>query len=328
MILPLAELHCHAEATLTPAHARRLAARNGIDAGDLFAGAAYRWHDFTSFLAAYDRAAGLLTRLADYADLARDHALSLHRQGAIYGEIFASPDHAERAGLDPKAYLCALGDGLRAARDACGIEMRIIVTGVRHFGADSVLAAARIAVSTQESLVTGFGMAGDERIGRLSDFDDAFDLARDKGLGLTVHAGEFGGPEAVREAVSRGFGRIGHGVAAARDAALMALLCEMGTVLEVCPTSNIALGLFARLEDHPLPRLLDAGVAVTLSTDDPAFFAVSLSEEHERAEKAFALSGEQRLGLTETALRAAFVDEATRARLLARLDAARQACVR
>ncbi|EKF19204.1 adenosine deaminase [Nitratireductor pacificus] len=315
-----AELHCHIEGAASPDLVLAQARRYGVDPSSFIRDGAYVWGDFTGFLAAYDAAAGLFRSEEDYAALAEDYLTGLARDGAVYSEIFISPDHAVKAGLSPDAYTDALGEGIARARAATGIEGRMIVTGIRHFGASSVEAAARFAVRCGHPLVTGFGMAGEERFGHPRDYAAAFDLAREAGLGITVHAGELAGWESVAAALDHiRPARIGHGVRAIENPDLVRRLAEEGVVLEVCPVSNVTLKVFADLASHPLPQLLAAGCRVTLNSDDPPHFHTSLAHEYAVAAEAFGLDDDALAGLTRTALEAAFLDEATRAMLLRRL---------
>ena len=163
-------------------------------------------------------------------------------------------------------------------------------------------------------------MAGEERFGRASDYVDAFEIARNAGLGITVHAGELAGAESVRQAMDHFRpSRIGHGVRAVEDADLVRRIADEGIVLEVCPGSNVALGIYPDFASHPLPLLVAAGVRTTLNSDDPPYFATSLAREYAEARSAMGLSAGQIASLTRTAIEAAFVDEATRAKLLERL---------
>ncbi len=163
-------------------------------------------------------------------------------------------------------------------------------------------------------------MAGEERMGRVADYARAFDIAREAGLGLTIHAGEVCGAFSVADAVALVRpARIGHGVRAIEDADLVKRLADLGTVLEVCPGSNVALNVFPDFAAHPLRQLRDAGVRVTINSDDPPFFHTSLKREYDLASTAFGFSDDEIDAMTRTAIEAAFVDEATRAALLARL---------
>jgi adenosine deaminase len=210
-----------------------------------------------------------------------------------------------------------------ASRVAPDIHFRVCVTAVRHLGPDRARSAALCAAETAGAFVTGFGMGGDEAMGAPGDFAWAFDCAREAGLGITCHSGEWAGPEAIRETleVLRPT-RLGHGVRAVEDPALVDDLAERGVTLEVCPGSNLALGLYDRLDRHPLARLRERGVPVTVSTDDPPFFGTTLTAEWEGLERAFGWSPEDLAALNRAALAAAFCDEATREALAKRLEAA------
>lgn len=318
-----AELHCHIEGAASPELVVRQAAKYGRPVEPFIQDGAFVWHDFTSFLAAYDFAAGLFRTEDDYALLAEDYLTSLARDGAIYSEIFTSPDHAAKAGLSPQAYTRALGEGIARANAKTGIEGRIIVTGVRHFGVAAVEAAARFAARCGHPLVTGFGMAGEERFGDVEDYVRAFEIAREAGLGITVHAGELAGWESVASALDHFRpSRIGHGVRAVENPELVRRIAAEGVVLEVCPVSNVALKVFPSFAEHPLPALRAAGCKVTLNSDDPPHFRTSLKREYDVAAEHFGLTPKQLLGVTRTAIEAAFVDRKTRSALLARVDAA------
>ena len=171
----------------------------------------------------------------------------------------------------------------------------------------------RTMLSEPHRYVVGFGMGGDEAKYKPVDFAPAYRLVHDNGLGCTVHAGEVMGPESVWPAINDlPVTRIGHGVRSADDPRLMEELVRRGIVLEVCPGSNIALGLYPDRDAHPLHRLIDAGVRVTLNSDDPPFFHTTLGAEYEQA----GLSEPVLRGIARTAIEASFADEATKQRLL------------
>jgi adenosine deaminase len=320
-MVAMAELHCHIEGAAAPELVERQARKYGADTSAFIRDGVFVWEDFTTFLAAYDFSANLFRDEDDYALLAEYYLTSLARDGAIYSEFFTSPDHARRAGLSPQAYTNALGEGMKRAKAATGIESRMIVTGVRHFGVESVEDAARFATECGHPLVTGYGMAGEERFGHLQDYARAFDIAREAGLGITVHAGELAGWESVRDALDHiRPTRIGHGVRAIENLDLVKRIAEEGVVLEICPVSNIALKVFPDYDHHPFPALRDAGCRVTLSSDDPPYFHTSLKMEYDVAAMHFDMSAEDLLEVTQTALEAAFVDDETRARLIARCE--------
>ena len=315
-----AEIHCHIEGAASPALVRKQAAKYGVDVSSFLDNNGYVWSDFTSFLQAYDGAAGLFRTPEDYAELAETYLSDIATEGAIYAEVFLSTDHAEQAGLSAQAYIDALGEGMYRARQRSGVECRMILTGVRHFGVEAVEKAARIAATRPHELVTGFGMAGDERSGRVTDFARAFDIARDAGLGITIHAGEFGGPQSVRDALDIVRpSRIGHGARAIEDSALVSRLAKEGVVLELCPGSNVALKVFADWASHPFETFRREGLKVTLNSDDPPHFHSSIGNEYEMAAKTWGYDRAQLTDFTRTAIKAAFVDEPTREKLLGQL---------
>ncbi|MET3583760.1 adenosine deaminase [Mesorhizobium robiniae] len=320
--MPLkAELHCHIEGAAAPELVIRQAQKYGKDTSPYIQDGSFIWHDFTSFLAAYDFSSDLFRTEEDYARLADHYLTSLARDGAIYSEIFTSPDHAGKAGLSPKAYTDALGEGMARAKAKTGIEGRMIVTGVRNAGVQSIEQAARFAARCGHPLVTGFGVAGDERIGDLEDYVRAFEIAREAGLGITVHAGELMGWESVEAALDHiRPSRIGHGVRAIENPDLIRRIADEGVVLECCPGSNIALKVFDSFADHPFPALRAAGCKVTLNSDDPPYFWTSLKREYDIAAEHFSMDDKALAAVTRTAIEAAFVDKKTRAMLLGRLD--------
>ena len=318
--LKKAELHCHVEGAAPPALTLAQAAKYGLPTEGFVKDGAYVWHDFTSFIVCYDFVASVFRTEEDYAALAEAYLLELAQENTIYSELFVSPDHGEAVGLSPDAYIGGLAAGILAAREKTGIECRMVIIGERHLGPENVLARAKWAAKFDHPLVTGFNMAGEERMNRVADYAPAFDIVREAGLGITIHAGELCGAFSVADALDLVKpSRIGHGVRAIEDADLVKRLADLGTVLEVCPGSNIALKVFPDYASHPLRRFTDAGVRVTLNSDDPPFFHTSLAQEYETASKVLDFSDAEIDAMTRTAIEAAFVDETTRQALLSRL---------
>ena len=321
-MIPKAELHVHLEGTAGPDLVRRLAARNGLTlpAGLFTDDGRFAWRDFLHFLEVFDAASAVIRSARDYCDVTCEYLVGCAAEGAVYAEVMSSPDHAAIAGLSYRDHLDGIAQGIADARAQTGIEARIIITCVRHFGVERAMAVARAAVAHPHPLVTGFGMGGDEAGYPPAPFAPVFRVAHDEaGLACNVHAGEFGGPDSIRAALDLPVSRLGHGVRAIEDPALMATLAQRGIVLEVCPTSNVATGLYPDHAAHPLPRLIDAGITVTLSSDDPPYFDTSIGGEYAVAARTFGLDDAAMIGLTRNALQAAFVDDETRARLLAKL---------
>lgn len=318
--LPKAELHCHIEGATPPVLALSQAERYGTDTSGFIRDGAYAWQDFTSFVASYDATANLFRTQEDYALLAETYLTEIAEAGAIYSELIVSPDQGDAVGIGADAYVNGLAEGAERAREKTGIETRLIIVGIRHFGPERVVKAAEYAARRPHPLISGFNLAGEERMHRVADFTRAFDIARDAGLGITIHAGELSGAFSVGDALDHVRpSRISHGVRAIEDADLVKRLADEGVVLEVCPGSNIALGVFPDFQRHPLRALHEAGVRVTLNSDDPPFFHTSLAREYEIASSVMGFSDEDIIGMTRTAIEAAFVDEPTRQRLLLRL---------
>ena len=319
MTLPLAELHVHLEGTATPALVRALAERNGIElAPGTVEGDRFLWRDFLDFLATYDRAASAVRTAQDYRDVTLAYLAACAAEGAIYVELTASPDHAAAAGLAYRDMVAGIAEGIDQARDAHGIESRILVTAVRNLGTERAEAIAAAAAAAPHPHVTGFGLAGDEAGFPPEPFARAFAVAQDAGLGLACHAGEWAGPESVRGALTLPITRIGHGVRAIEEPELVAELAERGIVLEVCPTSNVALGAYADYGAHPFRALRDAGLRVTLGSDDPPYWQTTIGGEYAVARREWGLTDAELRAITRTAIEAAFVDEPTRTSLLAR----------
>ena len=196
----------------------------------------------------------------------------------------------------------------------------MIVTGVRHVGVEAIEQAARFAARCGHPLVTGFGVAGDERMGDFEDYVRAFEIAREAGLGITIHAGELMGWESVEAAMNHiKPSRIGHGVRAIENPDLVKRIADEGVVLECCPGSNVALSVFPSFPEHPFPVLKKAGCKVTLNSDDPPYFWTSLKREYDIASEHFGMNDKELLGVTRTAIEAAFVDRKTKTALLAKL---------
>ncbi|THD72812.1 adenosine deaminase [Thalassobius vesicularis] len=320
---PKAELHLHFEGAAPPAFIRGLAKEKSVDLTGVFdERGSYAFRDFPHFLQVYEAATQVLQTPRDYQRLTRAVLEECAENGVIYAETFLSPDFCGGRDLHAwRDYLHAIQEEADRAEREMGITLRGIVTCIRHFGPDKARETAICAAETAGDWITGFGMGGNEAIGRQGDFIWAFDCAREAGLRLTTHAGEFGGPDSVWQAINDlRVERIGHGVRAIEDPRLVETLAETGVVLETCPGSNVTLGLYRDFASHPIARLRDAGVNVTISTDDPPFFHTTMTREFEALEQAFGWTADDFAELTKTAINAAFCDEGTRARLLKRLE--------
>ncbi|TGD64644.1 adenosine deaminase [Tabrizicola sp. WMC-M-20] len=323
-VTPKIELHLHLEGAAPPSFIRGLAKEKRLDIAGVFDERGnYKYTDFWDFLKVYEAATSALKSPEDYARLTLAVLEESAASGVVYSETFLSPDFC--GGRDVGAwreYLHAIREAADQAERTMGITLRGIVTCIRHFGPDKARETARCAADTAGDWIVGFGIAGDEKVLTPKDYLWSFDCAREAGLRLTAHAGEWGGPQSVRDAVNDlGVERIGHGVRAIEDLALVDELAERGIVLEVCPGSNVALGVYPDWRSHPIGQLYDRGVKVTVSTDDPPFFHTTMEREFEELHRAFDWDDGVFASLNRTALDAAFCDADTRARIAKLLEA-------
>ena len=318
-LFPKVELHLHLEGAADPAFVRGLAAEKSVDIHSIFdCNGAYKYDGFKEFLTVYEAATLALKSPEDFKRLTQSVLENLAEHNVVYAETFVSPDFC--GGRD----LGAWSEYLAAMQEAHvdGVTLKGIVTCIRHFGPDKARETARCAAKTAGDWVVGFGMGGAEDAGTASDFSYAFDMARDAGLRLTSHAGEWGGAQSIWDTLENlKVERIGHGVHAINDPKLVNHLAETGIVLEVNPGSNVALGVYPSLAEHPISKLRDAGVKVTVSTDDPPFFHTTMTSEFDQLERVFGWGVDDFKQLNQTALEAAFCDATTKDLISKRLEA-------
>ena len=320
---PKVELHLHLEGAAPPEFIRRLAGEKNQDIGGIFSESGdYHFTDFANFLKVYEAATSVLTEPEDFYRLTCKVLQQSAAEGVIYTELFLSPDFC--GGCDLAAwqeYLAAITQAADESQRAYEIIAKCIVTCIRHFGPDQAKRAALCGAETAGDFIVGFGMGGDELQGRQGDFAYSFDMAREAKLQLTTHAGEWGGADSVRQAVfDLNIERIGHGVQVVDDPALVDELVARQITLEVCPGSNIALGVYPTRAAHPIKDLRSAGVKTTISTDDPPFFHTSLGQKYHHLADTFGWTSEDFTALNKTAAAAAFCSEETRKSLIERLE--------
>jgi len=323
--IPKVELHLHLEGAAPPAFIRGLAAEKGVDLSGIFgADGGYAYTGFVDFLRVYEAACTVLTGPQEFYRLTKAVLEQSASHGVVYSETFLSPDFCGNCDIVAwREYLAAIRQAADEAEAADGIILRGIITPIRHFGPEQAKLAAACAQDTAGDWICGFGIGGDEMQGKPKDFRYAFDMAREAGLGLTAHAGEWGGAVSVRDAWrDLEVARIGHGVQAIEDMALVQALADAGVVLECCPGSNVKLGVFDSWKNHPIERLRAEGVKVTVSTDDPPFFHTTMSSEYEHLAEEFGWDEARFAEINRTAAEAAFCNEETRARVLKKLETA------
>lgn len=281
--LPKAELHLHLEGSIEPTTLVELDPSLTIEE----CRARYRYADFAGFLKSYEWVNRYLRTPEDYALVTRRLLERLAAQNVSYAEINLSAGVI----LWKKQDLAAIHDAVRAAASGSPVAVRWIWDAVRQFPVADGMRAAEMAAERAGDGVVGFGIGGDEARGPAPLFREVFAYARRAGLHLAPHAGETAGPESIWEALEAGAERIGHGIRAIGDPVLVRHLRDREIPLEICISSNVATGAVARLEDHPVRRLFDAGVPIILNTDDPAMFSTTLTREFEIAQRVFGFSG-------------------------------------
>lgn len=297
------ELHVHLEGTVDRETVRLLDPAATEEA----VAAAWNFTDFAGFIGCFKFVARRLRGPEDYALITRRMIESFARQQIRYAEVTLGAGVVLWRGFDFDAVWKAIRAAQKDACAATGVEIGWNLDAVRQMGAEHVMEVARVAARCVGDGAISFGIGGDEVAGPAHLFRDAYRYAKDAGMRLTAHAGETDGPESVRAALALGAERIGHGIRAAEDAELMWRLREEGIPLEVSITSNVKTGAVASLSEHPLRKLLDAGVAVTLNTDDPGIFETTLAGEFELARRLFGVSDAEAAELRANAERYRFL---------------------
>lgn len=313
--IPKVELHVHLEGAIPVDTIIRLAKRNAVSLPTNFVvDGKYQWKGFPEFLQCYDIACTALATEADFKEATYAYLKECAGQNVIYCEIIISPTHADRLGIGYKSYLHSIDEGCKKAEMDFGIITRLIVTIVRHESHDDAKNVISYIENTPHKRVTGFHIAGDENNGNISDFKKYFDAAKANGLGLSAHAGEIRGPEEVKEAIeSLNVSRIGHGISSIEDSDLIKMIIEKNICLEVCPTSNITIAArYNSYKNHPLRKLFDAKVPVTINSDDPPFFSTTIGNEYQIAMDHFNFSVEDLIKVTNTGIEHSFLDNDTK----------------
>ena len=314
--LPKAHLHLHLEAAMRPATLRELADEHGVTLPAL------DFSTFGDFIVLYQLATDVLRRPEDLRRLVREMAEDARDDGAVWVEYFVYPPlWLGRFGSDADALDLCL-DAARDASASTGVGLGAIVTADRTLDPALAEDAARLAVTRAGDGVVGFGLANDETRHPPEPFAPAFAIARDGGLLSVPHAGELAGPESVRGALDALHAdRIGHGVRAIEDPDLVRRLADDGVVCDVCPTSNLTLGLYPTMREHAIAPLVDAGVPVTVNADDPLLFGPGLLEEYTSVRDAFAWSDERMAAIARPSVMASGAPDDVKAAAAAAIDA-------
>jgi aminodeoxyfutalosine deaminase len=314
-VYPKIELHVHLEATIAPATLLEIARRNDYALPvDTVEGLVelYRYRDFDHFIEVWILTTNALRRYDDFRQVVVDYAQEAKRHGAVYIEGIFSPIERAWRGVDWDEIFSGYCDGAVEALELHSVEVRLTPDITRSAPLEDAFEAVRYALKYRDRGILGIGLGGEENLYPPEPFEPAFRAAREGGLASVPHAGEVMGAQSVRGALERlGADRLRHGIRAEEDPGLVREIAGRDVVLDVCPISNLRTGAVRSLAEHPLPRLVAAGVQCSISTDDPEMFDTDLTRDYKTATS---------LGLSpklfyEAGVNGALCDEVTRAKL-------------
>ncbi|MFT4211542.1 MAG: adenosine deaminase [Microbacterium sp.] len=315
--LPKGHLHIHLEAAMRPTTLTRLAAERGVALP-----ATTGFTDFRAFAEMYQGLLAVLSAPENLALLIDEAVADAAADGVVYIEFGVSPQYHAAAFGSVAAALDAHLAAARAAGQAHGVEVGLMVTVDRTLGAEAARELAGLAASRAGRGVVSLGLANEERGHPAAEFAEAFAIAKAAGLQSAPHAGELAGADSVREAIEAlDADRILHGVRAIEDPELLLLLAERGICLDVCPTSNVLLAVVPDLSAHPLPQLLAAGVRCSINADDPILFGPGILDEYVVARERIGLTDAQLADCARSSIESTLASAATKERARAGIDA-------
>jgi len=284
---PKIELHVHLEGAVRARTLLEVAKRNSVPLpADTVEGLAglYQYRDFAHFLRVWELTTGALRTGRDFRQVVTDYAAEAASHGAVYIEGIFTPAEPAGRGCDWDEVFTGYCDGAQQAAEQHGVQVRLTPDIARGYPVEAAELTAKYAVAYHDRGVVGIGLGGPEAEYPPEAFERAFQIAADRGLGSVPHAGEAAGPASIRGALDTlRADRIRHGIRAADDPGLLRELAARGMVLDVCPISNVRTGVVASLAEHPLPQLAAAGIACSVSTDDPAMFGTDLAADYTAA---------------------------------------------
>ncbi|MDG4788328.1 adenosine deaminase [Micromonospora sp. WMMD1102] len=323
--LPKVELHVHHVGSALPRIVAELAARHEgrtrVPADPEALAGYFEFRDFAHFVEIYLSVVDLIRDQADVRLLTYEVARELARQQVRYAELTVTPYSHVHRGIPAPAFCEAIEDARRAAETELGISLRWCFDIPGEAGLPAAEQTLRIALDERPDGLVSFGLGGPEVGVPRPQFKPYFDQARAAGLRSVPHAGETTGPGTIWDALhTLGAERIGHGISAAQDPALLAHLAQRQIPLEVCPTSNVRTRAVGAIEEHPLPRLAEAGVLVTVNSDDPPMFGTTLNDEYAVAGRLLDLDAAGLTGLARNAVTASFLPAPEQDKLLAEMD--------
>lgn len=321
--LPKVELHVHLEGTMRPATLLRLARKHHVDLPADDEVGLHRWfkfRDFPHFVEIYLLCSKCVRDPEDFQLLVRDFLAEQARQSIFYSEVHFTIGTHLANGANGDEVAEALAEAMGEGEREFGVRMKLIPDIIRNVGGDAADATLEWALEHRSKGVVALGLTGFESEPN-DPFREHFAEAARRGLHRVAHAGEHGGPESVRSVIEIcGAERIGHGVRAMEDPALVAELARLSIPLEVCPTSNVCLGVSPDLPSHPFERMRQAGLEVSVNSDDPPFFNTTLTDEYVRLAQAFGYSEEILAKLSLNTLDQAFLEPEERELLGTRFE--------
>ncbi|RAJ43166.1 aminodeoxyfutalosine deaminase [Kitasatospora sp. SolWspMP-SS2h] len=323
--MPKAELHVHHVGSASPRVVAELAARHAgrsrVPADPQALAEYFTFTDFAHFIEVYLSVVDLIRDAEDVRALTYGVAQDMARQNIRYAELTVTPYSSVNRGIPDTAFMEAIEDARRSAEKDLGIVLRWCFDIPGEAGLASAEETARLALDLAPDGLVSFGLGGPEIGVPRPQFKPYFDRARAAGLHSVPHAGESTGPETVWDAIRLlGAERIGHGTQSVKDPALVDYLGEHRIPLEVCPTSNLATRVVERIEDHPVRQMVDAGLLVTINSDDPPMFGTDLNTEYAVAAKLLGLDESGVAALARNAVEASFLDRAAKRRLTGEID--------
>lgn len=334
--LPKAELHLHLEGTVDPPTLAELSRRHntplptdnnrydvsgsGDELSEDDVRRLYSYRNFTGFMLAFKAVTERLRTPEDYELVTYRMMQKLRQQNVVHAEVYVSVGVVRWRGQDFAPILEGMERGRERGQRDFGVSLLWIFDAVRHFGPEAAADVFDLAARWRERNVVGIGLGGDERRGPAEWFRDLYKKAADQGLRLTAHAGETMGPESVWGALNMGAERIGHGLSIARDQELIEVLAHKQVPIEVCLSSNVRTGACTELSEHPVKRLFDEGLMITLNTDDPSMFQTSLGKEYEMAQQEFGFTEDQLRELARNSIEGSFLPVEKKLRFLQQID--------
>jgi aminodeoxyfutalosine deaminase len=343
--LPKAELHLHLEGTVDPQtlielskrHPTRLPVENNRYAPDPASGQVlneesvgriYGYTDFTGFLLAFKAVTERLRTAEDYELITYAMCRNLARENVLHAEVFVSVGVVLWRGANFEPLFAGMEAGRKRAEKDFGITILWIFDAVRHFGVDEGYSVVNLAVKLRDQQVArgerpsiiGFGIGGDERRASAAEFNELYRHAAEQGLRLTAHAGETVGAESIWAAINIGAERIGHGLHAFDDPELIEILAERQIPIEVCISSNVRTNCCAGIMEHPARRMFDAGLMITLNSDDPAMFQTTLAREYQIAHEVFSFTEDQLREVARNSFEASFLPPERKLQMLELCD--------